>query len=378
MTTSDNQPIDKAAQAQELIEDEAGLWLVKIDGRPLSQQETRELLAWVRRSDYHRDYLLTLARQWDSMAVLDKLATLFPLAEPAQTPHKTSGFAGLAALRPHWALPLWQPVIALSLVMVAVMLSWQPALIFGEPPTQATFITAVGESASHRLSDGSEIILNTNSRVRVEYNDSQRHVILLQGEAHFEVAKNPDKPFKVYAGTGVVQAVGTAFNMRLSGADDVAVMVTEGRVNVLSHYIAVPEAVSEMAAADKTPSVISKPQPVFLNAGQQVQYSDATGVDAPASVATDAVARKLAWQQGSLIFKGETLEQAIAEIARYTDKRLIIADASLGQLAVGGRYKTDNIDNLLASLADVMNIDLQYLPGGQVTLSAKKTETYIK
>ena len=343
---------------QEAIEDEAGLWLAKIDGRQLAQEEVRELLAWMRRSEFHREYLITLARQWDGMAALNKLAALFPLSESEIASKKQSGkSAGLAGLK--W-LPQWQPVVAFSLVLFVVVLAWQP---FSSSQPRNIYTTEVGETGRYLLSDGSTITLNTNSQLKVDYNDAQRKVTLIQGEANFDVAKDPTKPFMVYAGSGVVQAVGTAFNVRYVESKGVDVIVTEGRVSVIRQHTGSPA----LPALD-----IREQAPTLLDAGQGVQYSEATEVIEPIPIATDALARKLAWQKGSLVFKGESLTQAVAEISRYTDKQLVIADSSLASLEVGGRYRTDDIDNLISSLADVMDIEIQYLPGDKIQLSAKK------
>ena len=353
-----NNPV-KEIDNREVIEDEAGLWLAKIDGRELESEEVRELLAWMRRSDFHREYLLTLARQWDGMGVLDKLAVLFPLTEPEKKTEAAGG-AGNRWLVP-W-LPAWSGLLAFSLVVVMVVL--QP---WGQ--SQQFYTTAVGETQRYLLSDGSTLTLNTNTHVLIDYNETRRKVTLIQGEANFDVAKNPDKPFMVYAGSGVVQAVGTAFNVRYTqskAADDI---VTEGRVSVIR----------QTAVSPTLPALNIRDQaPALLDAGQRIQYSEVSQPAEAVPIEEELLSRRLAWQSGSLIFKGETLEQAIAEISRYTDKKLIIADPSLRQLEVGGRYRTDNIDELLSSLAGVMDIDIQYLPGGSIQLSAKENSNNLK
>ena len=346
-----------ATAERETIEDEAGLWLAKIDGRELTQDETRELLVWVRRSDFRREYLVSLAQQWDGMGALNKLATLFPISED-ESSATSHGPRSFSQWLPEW-LPQWSPALAMSLVLLALVLAWPPFF----QPTQATYVTDVGETGRYLLSDGSTVTLNTNSELEIDYKDAQRKVILRRGEASFEVAKDPDRPFMVYAGSGVVQAVGTAFNVRFFESRSVDVIVTEGRISVIRQHEASPD----LPALE-----FRQQQPALLDAGQFIQYSEAGELELPVPLEDEEVARRLAWQSGSLIFKGETLEQVIAEISRYTTKQLIIADASLNNLEVGGRYRTDDIDSLLNSLADVMNIDIRYLPSDKVSLSEKK------
>jgi ferric-dicitrate binding protein FerR (iron transport regulator) len=92
--------------------------------------------------------------------------------------------------------------------------------------------TAVGEHTSWDMPDGSLITLNTDSEVKIEYREDGRDAFLLRGEAHFDVASEPGRTFHVYVANGVVEAVGTAFNVRLRDERQVEVAVTEGVVQV--------------------------------------------------------------------------------------------------------------------------------------------------
>jgi transmembrane sensor len=119
--------------------------------------------------------------------------------------------------------------------------------------------------------------------------------------------------------------------------------------------------------AERT-SDFDKLPPLRLDAGEGVRYGN--GVDSINRMKFDekTLDKKLAWKRGVLIFKGETLEQAIEQISRYTTNNIVIDDPSLASMQVGGRYKTNDIDTLIQSLAEVMEIDLHYLPGGKVIL----------
>ena len=91
----------------------------------------------------------------------------------------------------------------------------------------------MGEQKTITLPDNSVVQLNTNSRLQFDYRGQARAVYLHQGEVHFSVAKNPDRPFEVYAGTGRVRAIGTAFSVTLNDrSDEVNVLVTEGVVEI--------------------------------------------------------------------------------------------------------------------------------------------------
>jgi Fe2+-dicitrate sensor, membrane component len=105
----------------------------------------------------------------------------------------------------------------------------------------------------------------------------------------------------------------------------------------------------------------------LLIAGEVVRYSEV--IESLDIVRAEDIRRKLAWQHGALIFKGESLDQAVAEISRYTDKHIIITDPFLAKLRVGGHYKTDDIEALFASLGQGLQIRVDH-QGDRILLSA--------
>ena len=122
--------------------------------------------------------------------------------------------------------------IAASVMVVAGVTALYDAGMFTEAqPTH--FLTQVGEQKTIALSDGSTVILNTDSVLDIELTENSRIMRLTQGEAHFDVAPNPDRPFLVYAGDGIVKAVGTAFTVYLR-KKAVEVTVSEGVVALIA------------------------------------------------------------------------------------------------------------------------------------------------
>ena len=131
----------------------------------------------------------------------------------------------------------WAPTLA-TFALVAILINTQQL---------NHFETDIGQQASYQLSDGTRITLNTNSELKVDYSQDRRRIYLLRGEAHFDVAKNPQRPFVVYAGEGMVWAVGTAFNVRYQHGSDansqdnyIDVTVTEGTIKVYTEINADP------------------------------------------------------------------------------------------------------------------------------------------
>ena len=338
--------------AKALIKQEAGAWIVQIDQGPLSSQQISDLQQWMAQSSFHREYLEKLAHNWDAMATLQQLAPLFPISEP---PAAQPTF--IQRLQQWLTPPVWGSALASLALLVIIVNSQQPN----------QFHTRVGQQAMHQLPDGTSLSLNTNSQVRIDYSTDRRAVHLLRGEAHFDVVKNPERPFMVYAGEGMVWAVGTAFNVRfVADPQDsfVDVTVTEGTVKVFAQL--------DQALPINQPQPNSTPEAnqaleQFVQAGKSVQYSEVIQpTDNPAPTALE---QKLAWQQGALIFKGETLQQAVKEIGRYTNKELIIIDPSIREMRVGGHYKTNDIDGLLASLGRGFGIQIDRVGNNQIHLS---------
>lgn len=341
------------------IKEEAGLWIVRMDEGELDAAEVEELRQWIRQSDFHRDYLLKLAANWDSMAVLEALADMFPL--PEREPQRARGSSRLTG----WLSDkIRMPVVAAAgtgALAVALLLMFAPMLDTGGA---RELTTGVGERARYTLQDGTTVSLNTDTRLKVDYAGAHRAVYLERGEANFEVAHNPEQPFVVYAGNGLVWAVGTAFNVRYVG-DTVDVTVTEGRVKVVS------DTRGRTARGELSTAISDERQEALIGAGQSLRYAQV--IESLEPIQEEESVRKLAWRQGSLIFKGETLQEAVAEISRYTDKELIITDPSLAELRVGGHYKTDDINLLLDALGQGLDIDIRYASDDRVLLSAQQS-----
>ena len=333
------------------IKQEAALWAVRMQGYTyktdsgIPPEQARELKAWLDQSERHREAFITMAAGWDAMAVMEDLADIIPVSD--FVPPQSASDTRASAAGP-WA---WSPFAAMASVMLCVLVAW--SLLSPQQPQ--LYRTAIGEQASYTLADGSVVTLNTASQLRVDYSDQRRAVTLLQGEAHFDVAKNPERPFMVYADQGMVWAVGTAFTVHYR-QDYVDVTVTEGRVKVyaeLSQPSAVPK-LSPDLSPNPPPAEQTQPREALLLAGEQAAYKQS--ILSQQSLPPTRLEKKLAWRSGALVFKGETLAQAMAEIARYTDRELIITDPALAELTVGGRFKTDDIDELLLALAASLNL----------------------
>lgn len=388
------------------IKERAASWLVRLNSGEISPEEEQALAEWMEADELHREALFKLAKQWDSMAILSDLAALFPLPNtrfqgsarhaPSAENSDKRGWGGLGQALSHYAFSrFFQGAVAFSLVctLAIVFLPAMQKILLGVGAPH--YVTVIGERSTFTLSDGSVVTLNTNSELVVDFSEGRRDIRLSRGEANFDVAKNPDRPFVVRAGDGVVWAVGTAFSVRYSAtageldSPTVDVVVTEGAVKVFTDISkasdarltvdtdelqqakqAAANAASGSAAGYAIEPLLGRERESLLTVGQSLRYAEV--IKTREQIAPEKIEKQLAWRRGVIIFDGETLEQALLEVSRYTDKELRIVDPSIRHIPVGGHYKTNNIDALLSSLSEGFGIVVKQVDDKHVHLSAKR------
>ncbi len=210
-------------------------------------------------------------------------------------------------------------------------------LAYRGPADTTAVATRPGEQRTMHLADGSMIELNTNTRMSYRITADERRVTLDQGEAFFDVARDPRRPFIVKVDRSEVRVVGTKFTVRRNdGRLDVVVM--EGKVEV------VPEA-----------PLVADAQRVQLTPGNRFELELANHTIQIASV---DVNRAMAWRTGEIEFRGETLETVIAELNRYTEKPMRIEDDALRQVRVSGLFRVADTQSVHFLLQESLGVEL--------------------
>ena len=345
-------------ERKELAE-EAAQWLIRLDGdAPPSDEELRALGEWLHRSPAHREELESMAALWGRMNILTELAV--PLGHASRA---------IPMQRPLWRragvlLTATAALVILIGVMIMQSRTTNPML-----ETNGLYATAVGQQSTMKLADGSQVMLNTNSQIKVEYGETHRNIYLLQGEALFTVAKNSERPFRVYAGSGLIEAVGTAFSVYLKGAQ-VDVAVTEGRVALAS--INTPRAqVSDVDHASmQSLGVVSAGEVATIRSPATDPAADGVAVlQELEPIPPQALAQRLAWQSGVLMFSGETLENVVKELGRYTTMSIEIPDDTIRSMRVGGRFPVGETEAMLAALETNFNLRVIRVSHNRVVLA---------
>ena len=349
------------------IEQQAADWLVRLDSeRAPSQQDLDDLKEWMQRSPLHTEQLKRLTQYWHSANLLTELS--FPLPG-SQRPDGL-----LSNLRYQFKQLLTHGRQASATLGVAFTLTLAVAigLLFNNfngagVSGNGIYQTRIGEQNSITLIDGSVIQLNTNSRLQVNYESQQRDVVLMAGEAHFEVAKDPSRPFVVKAGEGMVRAVGTAFSVRIN-PEALKVTVTEGKVALRTFEPQAVEAKStepkniQLADSETTAAPVPPAKDRgYLVQGQSVDFqpqADAGLGNPIKQLEQHDIEQQLAWRKGLLLFAGEPLAQVIDEVNRYTKLDIQIIDADIADLSIGGQFKVGEIEAMLKVLETSFGINV--------------------
>jgi transmembrane sensor len=344
------------AETDEQRLEQACDWISRID-RGLQPEEHQALQQWLAEHPQHQDVLLEVAKLWDKMDALSRLSDLFPATEKAKS--TTSG--------KHWAIAASVSALCLlgALFYRAQVLPPQE-LVQQTAATSlhATYQTKVGENNTIELPDRSKLVLNTNSFVTVRYSENSRIIELLRGEINIDVAHDKSRPLSVIAGGKVIQAVGTAFNVDIH-KDYVELIVTDGKVLVGAQPKAMDDAAEQLLAKPLPVSslAISKGERVDLDPKAKTTTAQVRKID------QGDIAASLSWRSGNLIFRGETLQEALVEISRYTNIQFELGDdEKMKQLPVAGMFKTGDVDGLLEVFKNNFNVSHERLSADRIRL----------
>jgi transmembrane sensor len=323
MSTSESR-----AQINEQILEEACDWFIDCNEGALDAAGRERFNQWLRRSPVHVRAYLEIGGAWEDS---DKLNGGRPF-DPAALVARPTG---------RKVAPLLYALAAAALLALGMGVVIQR--------DAHTTTTGIGEQRSIVLEDGSAVELNVRSRLRVRFSRAERRVELVYGQALFQVKKDAVRPFVVVSSGTCVQAVGTQFDVYRKAIGTV-VTVVEGRVAV---------------TADRAVAGGAGP-PVVLSTGEQLIVTP-QATPHPARI---DVAAATAWTQRKLVFDETPLAEAVAEFNRYNSRQMIIADASLADYHIRGKFAAGDPDRLLQFLRDRFDVDV-HEQGDEIRISRK-------
>ncbi len=325
------------------IRAQAAVWVTELHGPDRSPSLEKKVRRWIVEDPRHAAAFELATEAWQKTGSL-----------PAHIPQQT-----LAAARNRSRSRLLGPSLAGAAVLCGLLMA---AVVYLRDPTLAT---GPVEQRTVELADGTQVTLNANTQVRLQYDDRLRKVTLSRGEAFFHVAKLASKPFVVVAGNRKVIALGTSFLVRCEdpSGSRFAVTLVEGRVAV--EPIGGPDSLPNDPAGDRGPSrepgvgvdaALTVPTDTrglkVLNRGERLRYAG----DAPGVVDAPSIDKVTAWQRGLLIFDDATLSEAAAEFNRYGAIKIAI-DGAAANLRVSGVYRIGDAASFARAMAYAYHLD---------------------
>ena len=331
--------------ADKVIRRQAAEWLALREARPFQAHEQAAFTAWCATDPRHNEIFSEMEAAYRTF---DQLA-FYP--RPMDGRIDSDLLVGTRRRGGARKLATWAAIAAAIAVIAGF--SWERS------ESAERHLLAVAASPRFlRLSDGSRVELNSGSEVAEHFTATERRIRLIRGEAHFDVAKNPQRPFIVEADTVAVRAVGTAFDVRI-GATAVDVLVTEGKVGIAP------------TAQSNAPGITGLGTGLLLVAGQRTTVPTLPAPSTPLvpvieDLSQHQIDRALSWQSSRLVFDAMPLAEIADRFNRASEERdgpdalqLKISDAGLAALRISGRIRSDSVENFVQVLQDDFGVKVE-------------------
>jgi transmembrane sensor len=352
------------------IRNEATEWLLRFSEGEVDSAGREQFNYWLRTSPEHVRAYLRVAAFWQEAGHIDgkqgprdidalisqakQEGNVFPLAfgphpnDRAADRHASSA-EELPKAQPRPAAQRFLAIAATLLVAIGVVGAHQYL-------TRNVYQTSIGEQRTINLADGSTLILNADSKIRVRYSEAERTIDLEQGQALFKVAKNASRPFVVRSGEASVRAVGTQFDVYRKSTGT-TVTVVEGKVAVTSEKV---KGTGEGQGEEVDVGAV-------LIAGEQLTIPKISVAQATAAATPDTasapqvravkVAEATAWTEGLLIFDGTPLTEVIREFNRQNSKPLVLEGTpELAQIKITGTFPANGADRITRFLEERFSV----------------------
>jgi len=307
-------------------QEEAAEWLARLGNHSISTQTVREFRDW--RDDPANDAAYEEAEAfWEASGE--------QAADP-EIMRMTQDALDRGRRRDGWRAWLRGPRLAGALTLASLTVAGGGALVANQ--LYPTYATRDVEQKVVRLEDGSRVHLNVDSQVRIDFRGDERRIALTRGEAFFDVAHDPKRPFVVAADGARVRALGTKFDVRRQGGE-LRVTLLQGAVQV-------------------TPD--GGARPVVLAPNEQAVVGRGGALR---KTATDA-ARTTSWTTGRLVFRDTPLAAAVAEVNRYSDRKVELQGPALGARPVSGFFDVGDSESFARGVAHLFDLSLTRGPEG--------------
>ena len=311
------------------IDLEALRWLILMERGPLGPDEQRRFAAWVAADVRHQG---AIVRAQAASLRLERLAAL-------------AGGQSVLEPFPNQQSLLQKNTTRRSIVAAAAsaaglmgITAWLERGRIEEIWYGTRYASSVGELKKVVLADGSVVTMNTQTELRVRYTGERRDIRLVRGEAMFAVTHDAKRPFAVRVGEWTAVAVGTAFAIRRLDEPTTDVTVTEGIVQLL------PVDRSVSAAGPR----LTANQEALIGADGKVEVSQ---------VSDSQIGQRLAWRTRLVVFAGEPLREALAQMNRYRHRPIVVDDPALAERRIVGVFSTTDTQTFVSAMTATLGIE---------------------
>jgi transmembrane sensor len=331
-------------ERSETIDEEAVQWVVRLGSDQRTRADEDAFRTWLEQDHAHAHAFADCMALWDGVRDLAATEEAHEILKPFRAP------AGIRCRFNRRAVMFGGLGAALAVAAGVVV----PIVLSGEE----TFKTAPGKQKRVQLADGSEVLLNTDSKLRVKFVASERCLFLDRGQAFFQVAKDKTRPFRVFVGNDEVRAIGTAFEVRRIG-DSVQVTLEEGRVAIYrgGDVVFLPRAAAPSPRAASGHSALpSAYEPAAeLAPGEQAMLA----AGEPVEIRQVDLRKSQAWRYGRMILDDAPLGETVADLNRYGGVQIILADPKLKNIRVSGVFHTGRPEDFVEAVTAAFPVEIE-------------------
>jgi transmembrane sensor len=322
--------------------EEAAAWRLRLARDP-SAEFSADYAAW-RGEAANQEALAAIDKGWAAIGLVSTAPEMLAMRQQALARIRRAG--GNPSRRFPWAR------IAAALVVTALLGAGLYRIALLQPDT---YRTEIGERRVVALADGSQISMDSDTKIQVEYSKTARTLTLERGRARFDVAHDTSRPFTVTAGNETVVAVGTSFDVEKLGST-VLVTLIQGQVVVKDEH-----------GHSSTRTETKPHSSVSLTAGQQLVASAAAPLP---TVSTADLQVTGAWEAGHLVFRDEPLSAVVARVNRYTEHPVTL-DPAIAAIRISGVFNAGDVGSFVSALTAYVPVQATTTASGGILLQPR-------
>lgn len=326
-------------------EDEAAEWFSLMNDQAVGDELRLDFERWCRKTPENQEAYTHISSLWQSMDEYSDAREMQPyLMAATQSLNKP-----LHKMKHFFQGIFGRPVLS-GVMAAALLLIVTAAFYYTSPFPQRDGIYQTERARQEVvLADGTRIVLNINTQIKVWFDEKRRLIDLSRGQAYFSVAKDKKRPFTVNFGKGSVTALGTEFEV-YRRMDDVTVSLIEGSVKVQSH--ALSGVAQNAPSPEREVMITANPNSISI---PQLLVSDHGMSD----IAHNPLEEISAWQKDRLVFNDLPLEAALREVNRYSAHQIIIGDPTLREMRLSGVFPSNDSQIFIRALRTYYDITVE-------------------